>query len=182
MWNEKIREHYETQWEERGEPRRFDKGPVSDLASGFEVLRFKPGGGRSMWAYATAGMSCPDDEKPIEIHTFSPHESEDVTEILYAVAHFHRTGSRLDLGHTVNFGQPWWPKSNCDYGLVSLPYLDGPELESLNIDSKTVKFYWMIPITKAERDYKAVNGLESLEELFEKEGLDYVNPLRSSLI
>lgn len=46
-------------------------------------------------------------------------------------AHFHRTGSALGLGHTVNFGRPWLPGSSCTHGLVSLPYLFGPELEWL---------------------------------------------------
>jgi hypothetical protein len=49
-----------------------------------------------------------------------------------AIAHFHRTGSALGLGHTVNFGRPWLPTSSCTHGLGSLPYLDGPDLEWLH--------------------------------------------------
>lgn len=64
------------------------------------------------------------------------------------------TGNTLGLGHTVNFGDPWYIGSKCEYGLISLLYLDGPNLEWLRADSKDVRFLWLISITKDEVQYK----------------------------
>ena len=86
------------------------------------------------------------------------------------------------MGHSVNFGRPWIDGSQCDYGLISLPYLDGPDLEVLSLGSRTVKFYWLIPVTPSEVDFKKRLGLEALEVEFDRSGLDYVNPQRKSVI
>jgi hypothetical protein len=83
-----------------------------------------------MWTYATSGMSRPGDATPLELHLFSPERSEQLVELLMAIAHYHRTGSTLGLGASVNFGRPWLSGSDCSFGLISLPYLDGPALEN----------------------------------------------------
>jgi hypothetical protein len=127
-------------------------------------------------------MSQPVDQRPIELHVFSREEADEVVELLVATSHFHRTGAKLGLGHSVNFGRPWMGTSKCNYGLVSLPYLDGPSLENLKIGSKELKFYWLIPVTRSEVEFKKQNGLEALEELFGRARLDYLNPARSAVI
>ena len=76
----------------------------------------------------------------------------------------------------------WYAGSQCEYGLVSLPYLDGPSLEWLKLDSINVQFLWLIPITKEEIQYKKENGLESLEKLFEDTSFNYINPFRESAV
>ncbi len=83
-------------------------------------------------------MSQPNDQRPIELHMFSPLEADEVVELLVVTAHYHRTAAPLGPGHTVNFGRPWLDASECKYGLVSLPYLDGPSLEDLEIASRPV--------------------------------------------
>jgi hypothetical protein len=127
-------------------------------------------------------MSQPIDNNPIELHMFSPHFSDEITELLVVTAHYHHTGSRLDLGHSINFGRPWLDNSNCRYCFISLPYLDGPSLENLSIGLSNVKFYWLIPVTASEVDYKKEYGVEALEERFDVAKFDYINPHRSSVI
>lgn len=127
-------------------------------------------------------MSLPADDKPLELHVFSPWETDQVVEILVATAHFHRTSTKLDVGHSVNFGRPWIGKSDCDHGLISLPYLDGPRLEHLPVETGTVKFYWLIPVTASEVNFKKANELEALEVELEKSAFDYVDPLRQSVV
>ena len=105
-----------------------------------------------------------------------------MVELLVATAHYHRTAAKLSLGHSVNFGRPWIGTSKSEYGLVSLPYLDGPSLENLKADSKELKFYWLIPVTFSEVEFKKRNGLESLEELFDRAGFDFLNPERSAVV
>ena len=135
-----------------------------------------------MWTYATCCMSQPSDASPIELHMFSPLETKEVVELLYVTAHYHRTGARLDLGHTVNFGRPWLLGATASYGLVSRPYVDGPGLEYVQIGEKWARCLWLIPITRDEVEFKKLKGLETLERKFEEAGLDYLARRRDSVV
>jgi hypothetical protein len=163
--------------------REWTKGPIEELPDGFCVLEFSPGQGRSMWTYATCGMSIAIDERPIELHLFSPAQAEELVELLTIVAHYHRTGARLGLGHTVNFGRPWLPGSKCSFGLISLPYLDGPDLEIARSRAfqHDVRCLWLIPITAREVEFKKQRGFQALEDLFQAASINYVDPLRPDL-
>jgi hypothetical protein len=127
-------------------------------------------------------MSQPDDDQRLEILIESPLKSQRVVELLNMTAHFHRTGESLGLGHTVNFGSPWLPGSKCDYGLLSLPYLDGPSLERATAVGREVRVLWLIPITKAELEFKKERGVEALEEAFERMNFNYLDPARPSVV
>jgi len=159
----------------------FRSGPMFSQGHDFYIVKSNPRADRPVWTYATAGMSNCTRVAGLELHMFSNEETDEVSEILAAVAHFHLTGSQLDLGHTVNFGKPWTGTSRCTYGLISLPYLDGPNLENFFVGDRVVKCFWLIPITLNERQYKIKHGLEALEELFESGGVDYANPNRLSM-
>jgi hypothetical protein len=65
--------------------------------------------------------------------------------------------------------------------LISLPYLDGPKLEWAEIESRSVRFLWVIPITADEVAYKQNKGIQALEERFEQAHFDYADPSRSSV-
>ena len=180
-WLNIVSAHYENFWGVAVKD-TFRAGPMFDGRTDFEILKFQPKPSRNFWTYATCGMSTKEEDTGIELHIFSAIESEEVSEILAATAHYQRNRSRLNLGHTVNFGKPWIEGSHAQYGLISLPYLDGPDLETLELPENVLKFYWMIPITGAEREYKKSNGLESLEETFDRSNFDYANPYRNSLL
>ena len=179
---EAVVAHYESCWFKQGEVCAWHDGPRQEISRDFSVLQFPPSDDRTMWTYATACMSRESDEERIEIHLFSPRKADEQIELLTAIAHYHRTGSRLNLGHTVNFGRPWLPDSECTHGLLSLPYLDGPDLERLKIDGGTVRFLWLIPVTQQEVEFKKQYGLEKLEARFEEVGFDYLDPLRKSVV
>ena len=181
-WLAAIEAHYVKNWKVEPEICSFSRGPVHQLPSRFKVLAFPPHTGRTLWTYATCGMSLPSDAKRIEVHIFSPILSDALVELLHAVAHYHRTGERLDLWHTVNFGRPWLAGSQCSFGFVSLPYLDGPELENFECSDGTAEFYWLIPITEAELELKKTEGVEALEARFEASGFNYAEPGRASLV
>jgi hypothetical protein len=135
-----------------------------------------------MWTYATKFMSKPEDRSRLELHVFAREPNDDLAELLAAVAHYHRTATWLGLGHTVNFGRPWWPGSACDRGLISLPYLDGPELEWLDTSDGRTRFLWLIPVTINEVEFKKKSGLEALERMLEKEKFNYLDPFRMSVV
>jgi hypothetical protein len=180
---EEIARHYERVWLNHGTPRVWELGPVHELPQDFCVLEFAPTRTRDMWTYATLCMSHPADDDAIELHLFSRVQSELHVELLTVIAHYHRTHA-LGLGHTVNFGRPWINDSKCTYGLISLPYLDGPPLEELAMPDlgKIVRCLWLIPITKSEVDYKACHGLEALEHRFDESHFDFLNPDRGCVI
>ncbi len=168
-----IRTHYSDFWGTFTE-HTFDKGPVNELPVGFKVLKFAPNSSRNMWTYATCGMSDNPNANAIELHMFSPVEHDFLIELLTVVAHYHVTGGNLGFGHTVFFGCPWYENSALEYGLISLPYLDGSLLENYQDGLKNVRFLWLIPITVRERDYKKQRGLEALERKFEESHFNYL--------
>jgi hypothetical protein len=182
IWEEAIEAHYRSAWGVDAEPRQFSAGPIQRLPVDFIILRYPPHADRTMWAYATCGMSQPKDLRPMELHMFSPWASPEIEELLVVTADFHRNHIALGVGDSVNFGRPWLRGSKCEHGLVSLPYLYGPALENLRIGDERVECHWLIPITRAEANYKQENGLEALEQSFERAAFNYLDPQRESTI
>jgi Suppressor of fused protein (SUFU) len=178
-----ITAHYERTWKARSAPALFAKGPIGDLPKGYRVLLFPPRVERRLWTFATCGMAQEADESPIELHVHSEERQDSIVEVLTAVAHFHRTEQPLGVGHIVNFGRAWVPSSKAEFGLVSLPYLDGPDLEEAVLESgKHVRCLWLIPIFASERDYAIANGLEALENKFESSGFNYAAGDRAAVV
>jgi hypothetical protein len=118
----------------------------------------------------------------LEAFLVTPDENPRAVEFLYSLAHFHRTGAPLGLGHTVNFGEELWEGSGLDHGFLSFPYIEAPGFESFVCDGGCTDVAWLIPITANERDFKRENGVEALETLFEEHSLDYLNPSRAGLV
>lgn len=178
-----IDAHYSERWSAPLESIRMSRGRIDELPSEFCVqVRRHPDG---MMVYATRCMSQPDDESRLELHMFGRSDEvnrDGFVELLTVTAHFHRTVARLGLHHSVNFSAPrcWDADSLCTYGVVSLPYLDGPSLEWL--DAPRVRFLWLIPITIEEREFKIAHGMDALEERFEQSGFNFLNPRRPSVI
>jgi hypothetical protein len=180
-YQQAIQNHYARNWSTPTDAVRWNRGPVDALPEDFRVLVIpRP---PTMTAYATMCMSQPTDKERLELHlltrTGQAHQS-DLIEVLTAVAHYHRTGRALGLGHSVNFGRPWLAGSTCTHGLISLPYLDGPHLEWLA--KPKVQFLWLIPITEAETNFKNKYGMEALEQKFEENQFDFLDPGRSSVV
>lgn len=174
-----LSKHYGSVWKSIPNAEQWTAGPMRNFNPDFCVLEFPPYTGRDMWTYATDGMSLGNKDS-IELHIFSNKQDSSLVELLTVVAYYSFTDVQLNLGETVNFGKPWQESSLCAYGLISLPYLDGPELEEM-LEYPT-KCYWLIPITQQERNFKAKFGLEALEEQFDLTQIDYVNPNRPSAI
>jgi len=49
-------------------------------------------------------------------------------------------------------------------------------------DNREIHFYWLIPITKTELEYKKEYGLEALEDKFDTDEFNYLNPNRRSIV
>ena len=181
---DRLRQHYENYFGLTGKRLTLEKGPKEKLHSEFHVLEFPPNQKHSMFCYCTAGMSADRlDDNLIELVVYPPKAHDSLVELLTICASYHRNVLPLNIHHTVNIGQPWLDDSTCDHAFISLPYLDGHELEIFNFDNnKEIHCYWLIPITEKERDFKIENGCEALEQLFEEKRIDYLNPGRDSLV
>jgi hypothetical protein len=177
-----IKQHYESVWKKPAAIKRWTQGPVHRLPADFCVIEVDGHPEDNAWAYGTCCMSQPEDPRGLELHLFSPQPDDSQVELLTIVADYHRTGQSLGWGHTINIGRPWLPGSTCSFGLISLPYLDGEELEIFQSEWGQIQFLWLIPITEQERDFKKTNGLDALEEAFEKSMLNYLDPYRKSVV
>lgn len=177
---QKLIDHYQQTFSAPTRQLRLEEGRIAFLPDHFRVLVFPH---QSQQVYATCCMSQPQDEPGLELHLVTknkPEKEHDIVMLLHAVAEYHRTGATLGLGHTVNFGMPWQPGSQCTKGYISLPYLFGPTLEWLK--KPEVRCLWLIPVTPAEVEFKKQQGIDALEDRFEGAQFDYDDPMRASVV
>jgi hypothetical protein len=129
-------------------------------------------------------MSQPNDESPTELHLFAGSQSVEHVELLTVIAHYNRTGSRINCGDSVNFGRPWIKGATSNFGLISRPYLDGPNLETLKDPDigRLIHCLWLVPITQTEVEYKKLHGTAALEQKLEEAGFNYLDAHRQSVI
>ena len=180
QYDVELDHHYTTIWGQRSAQTTWGRGPV--LPQPCAVFEYAPSDKTFCWVYATCGMTPLVESAVLEVFLLSPCHTESHVELLTAIAHYHQTGAALGLGHTVNFGRPWLEKSRCSFGLISLPYLFGPAVENASIAGRRVRVLWLLPITSDERDFKVSSGLPALEELFERQQFNYLDPMRRSVV
>lgn len=177
-----IISHYERIFIKNPKIYLWDKGPYERLPYDFRILEFPPAESKNTWTYATCCMSQPEDSTKIELHIYSSKKDESIIELLTALVFYHRTTNKIGLNHTVYFGRPWQDSSKCDYGFVSLPYIDDPALEDFNSANGLIKFYWLLPVAEKEVEYKKEYGVEALESKFDEPQFNYIDPNRLSVV
>jgi hypothetical protein len=177
---ELLKLHLEAHWGKCTGAQLRIPDPHQKIPIAFRVLEFPPNEARSFWIYSTLGMSIDMSDDIIELHVFSRKQDIGLVELLTITTSFHRNDAPLGLHHSVNIGQPWQNNSLCDHAFLSLPYLDGEELEIFYFGENRLHNLWLLSITKEERDYKMKHGWDALEELFEAKELDYLDPDRAS--
>jgi hypothetical protein len=148
-----------------------------------------PGGNASPYVYVTAGcwdqVHADGDGHGSEFVLITRDHTPANVLRLAMTAFYHcapDASQRLGVGHTVPCGEPWVPGAAADHLLVSVPYPFGPSFEVCAWQGGHARLLWLLPITKAERDYKAANGLEALEAKFESASIDYTDPNRPSFV
>lgn len=159
-------------------------GPVQRVLPRLQVMRVGPGPRIAHWTYLTVGAWEVDREAGGGTEFFIIGDRQDDAKNvlrLAMVAHYHH-GQYLGEEHTFPLGEPWEPGSELDHLLVSLPYTYGPGLEICEVPSRQIQFLWLLPITKAEREFKVANGLDALEDRFEEGGIEYWSAHRRSMV
>lgn len=162
---------------------RWNHGPITWVLPDFRVYRVTPKFGIGRWVYISAGASVINhgNAEPLEFMIVAPKRNDRFVELL-AMTAIYNIDEPLDLGHTFPIGEPWFQNSLCDYFLVSLPYLHGPDLMTCCLTDEHIHIYWLLPITKAETDYSYEHSLEALEAIFEQKKVEYWRPDRKSLV
>jgi hypothetical protein len=162
---------------------RWTAGRSVDRLPWLQVIEaYKDG----QYHYLTSGASRVLDRPGfgLEFCFVSRARSCDNVELLAMVAYMHSLPEhRLGVGHTLNVGRPIASGSALDRLLVSLPYPYGADFEYVHtVDGDHARILWLLPISRAEEQYRQEVGLQRLEELFEEAGLDYSDPLRPSVV
>jgi len=182
-YTDELQRHYESFYGVGGTKLTWGKGPTHKLHPEFFVLEVGPSKRHQMWTYATIGMSLDrDDDNLIELIAYSKEKDQSRVELLTLNASFHRNSAPLNLHHTVVVGQLTDSYTTCDHGFISLPYIEGEELEIMTFNDRVIHCYWFIPITEKEKDFKTEFGCDALEHLFEKKQFDYLDKTRKSLV
>lgn len=161
----------------------FDRGPIGSLVPGFHAIVVEPGPKSQLWTYVSVGSGLlgEDDSSSLEFLITAEEPSAKHTERLAMTAFYHHT-EKLGLGHTFPLGEPWLPESTLDHGLISLPYPFGPDLEVLDSEGDHVHFFWVLPITAEECEFRHANGMEALETAFDEVELRYWDAQRPSVV
>lgn len=112
----------------------FDRGPVQRVLPGFHVIEIDPGAKHGLFTYVSVGAGFSDEpgQSSLEFLVAAEQPSARHVELLAMTAHYHRTGERLDVGHTFPIGEPWLEGSTLEHMLVSVPYPYGPDLEVMD--------------------------------------------------
>jgi Suppressor of fused protein (SUFU) len=183
MYTTLLKKHYESYFDIAGQELILENDVTEKLHPDLYVLEFKPNNRHNFWTYCSIGMSLDrKDDNLIELFVFSPWQDKAHVELITVCASYHRNCLPLNIHHTINIGRPWLDQSTCDHCFISLPYLDGTDIELFEFNKKTYHCYWLIPITEKERNFKIENGCEALEQLFEDKQLNYLNPDRQCLL
>lgn len=163
--------------------RTWRSGPIAEQNPHFRVLRVAPERPTGLWTYVSIGGWAATDslDRGTEFLICTERDEPRAVELL-AMTVFYNRNDVLGLGHTLPIGEPWLPRSRCDHLLVSLPYPFGPDLEVSHVGDRHVQFLWLLPITRAERDFKVSQGLEALESRFDEAGLQYWKSRRKAVV
>ena len=163
-----------------------DHGSIRTRVPAFHVLRVEPGPRLDLWTYVSAGVweVTQRDGHGLEFVVTTQRDEAAPVDLLTITAYYHAgpPEQRLDIGHTIPIGAPWLDDSACDHLLVSVPYPYGPDLEVCAWQRGHARLLWLLPITEAERDYRATNGLEALEARFDEHAIEFWDPRRPSVV
>lgn len=164
------------------------EGPIQERIPGFRIFRIGPGPRWPGWAYVTSGCwrvtAAEHDGHGLEFVLLTGQDDWQHLESVTMNAYYHAgpPGQRLDHGHLVPIGRPWYRDSVCDRYLISLPYPLGPDVEICAWDEGHLRILWLLPITPAERDLWREQGLEALETRFDQAAINFIDPHRPSVV
>jgi hypothetical protein len=171
---------------------RFDSGLVRNLPDLVVVQVARARGsepcaaeaGRAV-VYVSAGASAEPMEEGFGLEFFLVAREPDpqAPRLVAMVAQLHGDPRYpLSLGQVIEIGHPWLPGASCDHLLVSLPGPFGEDFEWLRLGERTVRFVWLVPITRGEAELARSQGLVALQERLGAAGVDVAARVREAVV
>lgn len=139
----------------------------------------------SPWLYVSSGASAEpmDDGYGLEFALWAPSAQPLAAKLVAMVANLHADPRYpMSLGQVLEIGHPWLPGGSADHLIVALPSTFGPEFEWLSDRQRTVRFIWLVPITKSEAGFARERGLDALQERLGAAQLDVAALVRASAV
>jgi hypothetical protein len=143
-----------------------------------------PEDGRAV-VYVSAGASAEPMEEGFGLEFFLVAREPDpqAPRLVAMVAQLHGDPRYpLSLGQVIEIGHPWLPGASCDHLLVSLPGPFGEDFEWLRLGERTVRFVWLVPITRGEAELARSQGLVALQERLGAAGVDVAARVREAVV
>ncbi len=169
--------------------------PLSPARAALPQLRVavvKPSSRVEPWVYLSVGAwelfddgsgTAAAPRQAQEFMLMAPGEDmRHVAQISRAIDAALAAGQPLEQGAIVPLGRPWIEGGVADHLLVTLPYPFGHALECCELGLVTVRYRWLLPITRAETDYCREHGVEALEQRFESAAMDFMAANRGSVV
>jgi hypothetical protein len=176
--------HYRQAWPEREVTSvHWTPEHMATRLPDLHIAKVAPAQPDQAWVFATIGSwrGTESEEHGLEFVAVARSEAAAVMTHLGQLAYYHAgpPENRLGVGHTLSIGEGWVPNSPLDALLITLPYLWGPVLEHCNLKGRHVQVLWAIPIYESERAFSREYGVDALEQRFEADSFDYLDPFRT---
>ncbi|MBQ9259259.1 MAG: suppressor of fused domain protein [Neisseriaceae bacterium] len=175
-----VFQHIQSFWHNaKTEKYSWNAGKIVIEISDFRVYCVKPEHNNYV-IYVSSGIGRIINQ---EFFIISPYETEEHIETLAMLASASIAyPNSFQLNSCVNIDKSWLDNSELKYFLISLPYTFGKELEYMNFDNNLIRFFWLLPITDKEHEFLHNNSVELLENLFEKNNINYLDINRKSVV
>lgn len=160
---------------------RWQAGGIEELVPGFRVRCIAPRDASEPWVYVSLGASVVGGGSH-EFALLSPVEFRRHVETLTMLAHWQAAGRAADVGSVLELGWPWMEGSEAEYLLITPLYAYPPEYGTFRDGDQEVDILWVVPVHESEVAYMRRRGMEKLEERFEKQGVNLLDPRRGSVV
>jgi hypothetical protein len=147
------------------------------------VLRVAAPGGFVVYLSAGASAEPMDEGYGLEFFVIAREPDDAAGRLVAMVAQLHGDPRYpLSLGQVLEIGHPWLADASCDHLLVCLPGPFGDEFEWLSTRERTVRFVWLLPITRSEAELARTRGPGPLQEKLGVSGVDVAARQRASAV
>ena len=183
--NRALEEHVRRNFPEREiDACEWRDPPARDASQEFRALKIAPPGDvTGLWNYASVSGCVPGQDQigTLQFIITTRFDTPRAVDLLARTANYNRNG-RLGMWDTVPVGEPWLPGSSCDHLLLHPPGQFDPNFKICHVGDRLIEYAWLLPITTAERDFRAANGPGALRDKFEEVPPPYWDARRPSSV
>ena len=165
------------------EVKRWEGGGLVENIADLSLVRAGVEGGP--WVYVSAGASkeAMEEGYGLEFFLVTREDQPEALKLVAMVAHLHADPRYpMSLGQVLEIGHPWLPGASCDHLLVCLPGPFGEEFEWYSSPERTIRFVWLMPITRDEAAFAREQGFPQLQERLGAAQVDVTAPQRDSVV